>query len=91
MKILYIENLLKYYGKGESLVRVLDNVDLEINEGEFVVIIGKLGFGKSIFLYMIGGFDIFIFGKVYIDNKNIFILKEEEFVVFRRRKIGFIF
>ena len=74
MKILYTENLSKHYGKGESLVRALDNVDLEINEGEFVAIIGKSGSGK-----------------VYIDNKNIFTLKEEELAVFRRRKIGFIF
>ncbi len=91
MKILYTENLSKHYGKGESLVRALDNVDLEINEGEFVAIIGKSGSGKSTLLHMIGGFDIPTSGKVYIDNKNIFTLKEEELAVFRRRKIGFIF
>lgn len=91
MKILYTENLSKHYGKGESLVRALDNVDLEINEGEFVAIIGKSGSGKSTLLHMIGGLDIPISGKVYIDNKNIFTLKEEELAVFRRRKIGFIF
>ncbi|HCW2705326.1 TPA: ABC transporter ATP-binding protein [Clostridioides difficile] len=91
MKILYTENLSKHYGKGESLVRALDNVDLEINEGEFVEIIGKSGSGKSTLLHMIGGLDIPTSGKVYIDNKNIFTLKEEELAVFRRRKIGFIF
>ncbi|WP_131023414.1 ABC transporter ATP-binding protein [Clostridioides difficile] len=91
MKILYTENLSKHYGKGESLVRALDNVDLEINEGEFVAIIGKSGSGKSTLLHMIGGLDIPTSGKVYIDNKNIFTLKEEELAVFRRRKIGFIF
>ena len=91
MKILYTENLSKHYGKGESLVRALDNVDLEINEGEFVAIIGKAGSGKSTLLHMIGGLDIPTSGKVYIDNKNIFTLKEEELAVFRRRKIGFIF
>ena len=91
MKILYTENSSKHYGKGESLVRALDNVDLEINEGEFVAIIGKSGSGKSTLLHMIGGLDIPTSGKVYIDNKNIFTLKEEELAVFRRRKIGFIF
>ena len=91
MKILYTENLSKHYGKGESLVRALDNVDLEINEGEFVAIIGKSGSGKSTLLHMIGGLDIPTSGKVYIDNKNIFTLKEEELAVFRRRKIGFVF
>ena len=69
----------------------MDNVDLEINEGEFVAIIGKSGSGKSTLLHMIGGLDIPTSGKVYIDNKNIFTLKEEELAVFRRRKIGFIF
>ncbi|HID1127817.1 TPA: ABC transporter ATP-binding protein [Clostridioides difficile] len=91
MKILYTENLSKHYGKGENLVRALDNVNLEINEGEFVAIIGKSGYGKSTLLHMIGGLDIPTSGKVYIDNKNIFTLKEEELAVFRRRKIGFIF
>ncbi|MDB2991298.1 ABC transporter ATP-binding protein [Clostridioides difficile] len=91
MKILYTENLSKHYGKGENLVRALDNVNLEINEGEFVAIIGKSGSGKSTLLHMIGGLDIPTSGKVYIDNKNIFTLKEEELAVFRRRKIGFIF
>ena len=91
MKILYTENLSKHYGKGESLVRALDNVDLEINEGEFVAIIGQPGSGKSTLLHMIGRLDIPTSGKVYIDNKNIFTLKEEELAVFRRRKIGFIF
>ncbi|AWH78236.1 ABC transporter ATP-binding protein [Clostridioides difficile] len=91
MKILYTENLSKHYGKGESLVKALDNVNLEINEGEFVAIIGKSGSGKSTLLHMIGGLDIPTSGKVYIDNKNIFTLKEEELAVFRRRKIGFIF
>ncbi|MDL0219831.1 ATP-binding cassette domain-containing protein, partial [Clostridioides difficile] len=65
MKILYTENLSKHYGKGESLVRALDNVDLEINEGEFVAIIGKSGSGKSTLLHMIGGLDIPTSGKVY--------------------------
>ncbi|WP_418658340.1 ABC transporter ATP-binding protein [Clostridioides difficile] len=60
-------------------------------EGEFVAIIGKSGSGKSTLLHMIGGLDIPTSGKVYIDNKNIFTLKEEELAVFRRRKIGFIF
>ncbi|HBF4863962.1 TPA: ABC transporter ATP-binding protein, partial [Clostridioides difficile] len=87
----YTENLSKHYGKGESLVKALDNVNLEINEGEFVAIIGKSGSGKSTLLHMIGGLDIPTSGKVYIDNKNIFTLKEEELAVFRRRKIGFIF
>lgn len=91
MNILETKNLKKYYGKGENLVKAIDNTDIEIKQGEFVAIVGKSGSGKSTLLHMIGGLDNPTEGKVYIDKKDIFTLKEEELAIFRRRKIGFIF
>lgn len=89
--ILRTEKLCKFYGEGESEVRAIDNTDIEIKKGEFVAIVGKSGSGKSTLLHMLGGLDIPTSGKVFIGNKDIFELKEEELAVFRRRKIGFIF
>lgn len=89
--ILRTEKLCKFYGEGESEVRAIDNTDIEIEKGEFVAIVGKSGSGKSTLLHMLGGLDIPTSGKVFIGNKDIFELKEEELAVFRRRKIGFIF
>lgn len=91
MKVLETKNLKKYYGKGENTVRAIDNTSIAINQGEFVVIVGKSGSGKSTLLHMLGGLDNPTEGKVYIDNKDIFSLKEEELAIFRRRNIGFIF
>ncbi|MGL5750846.1 MAG: ABC transporter ATP-binding protein [Paraclostridium sp.] len=91
MSILKTSNLKKYYGKGENLVKAIDNTDIDIKEGEFVAIVGKSGSGKSTLLHMIGGLDNPTDGKVYINNKDIFSLKEEELALFRRRNIGFIF
>ena len=91
MKILETKNLKKYYGKNDSLVKAIDDTNVQISEGEFVAIVGKSGSGKSTLLHMLGGIDNPTSGKVYIDNKDVFSLKEEEIAVFRRRKIGFIF
>ncbi len=91
MKILETKNLKKYYGKGENIVKAIDNTTISINQGEFVVIVGKSGSGKSTLLHMIGGLDNPTEGTVYINNKDIFSLKEEELAIFRRRNIGFIF
>lgn len=91
MEILKTKNLKKYYGKGESLVKAIDDTNISIIEGEFVAIVGKSGSGKSTLLHMIGGLDRPTEGKVFIDKKDIFILKDEQLAIFRRRKIGFIF
>ncbi len=89
--ILRTEDLCKFYGEGENEVRAIDDTNIQIQKGEFVAIVGKSGSGKSTLLHMLGGLDIPTSGKVYIGNKDIFELKEEELAVFRRRKIGFIF
>ncbi|WP_373598786.1 ABC transporter ATP-binding protein [Paraclostridium bifermentans] len=91
MSILKTRDLKKYYGKGESLVKAIDDNNIEIKEGEFVAIVGKSGSGKSTLLHMIGGLDRPTEGKVFIDGKDIFSLKDEQLAIFRRRKIGFIF
>lgn len=91
MTILETKKLQKYYGKGETLVKALDNVDLQIQNGEFVAIVGTSGSGKSTLLHMLGGLDRPTSGEVYVDGKNIFELKDEELTIFRRRKIGFVF
>lgn len=91
MSILKTRGLKKYYGKGESLVKAIDDNNIEIKEGEFVAIVGKSGSGKSTLLHMVGGLDRPTEGKVFIDGKDIFSLKDEQLAIFRRRKIGFIF
>ncbi|MEE0468069.1 MAG: ABC transporter ATP-binding protein [Blautia sp.] len=89
--ILKTKNLCKYYGSGENEVKALQDVNIEIERGEFVAVVGKSGSGKSTLLHMLGGLDHPTGGKVYIGKKNIFSYKEDELAVFRRRKIGFIF
>lgn len=91
MKIVKVENLKKYYGKDENLVRALDGIDFEVDEGEFICVIGTSGSGKSTLLHMIGGLDRPTDGKVLINNKEIFKLKDDELTIFRRREIGFVF
>lgn len=91
MKILSTENLRKEYGSGEGLVKALDGVSFEVDHGEFVAIVGTSGSGKSTLLHMLGGLDRPTDGRVYIDGKDIFSLKDEELTIFRRRKIGFVF
>lgn len=91
MKILETNNLKKYYGSGETAVHALDGVNLNVDHGEFVAIIGTSGSGKSTLLHMLGGLDRPTSGNVTVDGKNIFSLKDEELTIFRRRKIGFVF
>ena len=91
MSILIAENLKKYYGEGETLVKALDDVSLSVERGEFVSIIGTSGSGKSTLLHMLGGLDTPTAGKVVIDDKDISELKGDALCIFRRRKIGFIF
>ncbi len=91
MTILKTTNLKKYYGSGEMAVHALDGVNLSVENGEFVAVIGTSGSGKSTLLHMLGGLDCPTSGSVMVDGKEIFKLKEEELTIFRRRKIGFIF
>lgn len=89
--ILRTGNLKKYYGKGETQVHALDGVNLEIEAGKFVAIIGTSGSGKSTLLNLLGGLDTPTSGTVTIGNTELAGLKEEQLTVFRRRRIGFIF
>ena len=89
--ILKTESLKKYYGTGENQVRALDGIDLSIENGEFIAVVGTSGSGKSTLLHMLGGLDRPTSGKVYVDGKDIFSLKDDALCVFRRRKIGFVF
>lgn len=89
--ILKTELLKKYYGTGENQVRALDGIDLSIEDGEFIAVVGTSGSGKSTLLHMLGGLDRPTSGKVYVDGKDIFSLKDDALCVFRRRKIGFVF
>ena len=91
MEILKTEGLKKTYGTGEAKVEALRGVDLSVNKGEFLSIVGTSGSGKSTLLHMLGGLDRPSEGKVIIDGKDIFSLKDEELTIFRRRKIGFVF
>lgn len=91
VSMLETKGLKKYYGQDDHLVKAVDDVQIQIQEGEFVAIVGKSGSGKSTLLHLIGGLDRPTEGHVYIDGKNIFSLKEEPLAIFRRRKIGFIF
>lgn len=91
MKVLRTNNLKKYYGTGDNQVKALDGVDLEVEQGEFLAIVGTSGSGKSTLLHMLGGLDRPTSGKVYVDDKDISKLKEDALCIFRRRKIGFVF
>ncbi|HBB28591.1 MAG TPA: ABC transporter ATP-binding protein [Clostridiales bacterium] len=92
MIILQTNNLKKYYGNEEStMVKALDNVNVSIDSGEFVAIVGTSGSGKSTMLHMLGGLDRPTSGNVIVDDKDIFSLKDDELTIFRRRKIGFVF
>ena len=91
MIILQANDLKKYYGNGDSVVKALDGVNVSINNGEFVAIVGTSGSGKSTLLHMLGGLDRPTSGNVTVDGKAIFSLKDDELTIFRRRKIGFVF
>ena len=91
MYILETKDLRKVYGSGETEVRALDGVDLQVENGEFVSIVGTSGSGKSTLLHMLGGLDRPTSGSVHVDGRDIFSLSDEELTIFRRRKIGFVF
>ena len=91
MSILQAQGLKKIYGSGENAVHALDGVNLNVEKGEFVAIVGTSGSGKSTLLHMLGGLDRPTSGTVTVDGRELSSLKEEELTIFRRRKIGFVF
>ena len=91
MSILQTTELKKYYGAKPNITKALDGVNLSVEQGEFVAIVGTSGSGKSTLLNMIGGLDVPTSGKVIVDGRDLSTLKDEQLTIFRRRKIGFIF
>ena len=91
MTILETKDLRKVYGAGDTEVRALDYVNLTVEKGEFVAVVGTSGSGKSTLLHMLGGLDRPTSGTVTVDGEDIFALKDEALTIFRRRKIGFVF
>ena len=91
MTVLETKDLKKYYGSGDTQVKALDGVDLTVENGDFVAIVGTSGSGKSTLLHMLGGLDRPTGGSVLVEGRDIFALKDEELTIFRRRKIGFVF
>ena len=91
MEILRVTDLKKTYVTGDTAVEALKGVNLSVDKGEFIAIVGTSGSGKSTLLHMLGGLDRPTSGTVSIDGKDIFTLKDEELTIFRRRKIGFVF
>ena len=91
MEILKVENLTKSYGKGEAKVDAIKNINLSINKGEFVAIVGPSGSGKITLLHLLGGVDKPTSGKVYINDVDIYNLKEKDLSIFRRRNVGLIY
>ena len=91
MEVLKVKDLSKTYGKGENKVEALKNINLSVDKGEFVAIVGASGSGKSTLLHLLGGLDRPTAGNVVIDGESIYEYKEEKLAVFRRRKIGFVF
>ena len=91
MTILETKDLRKIYGSGDTEVRALDGVNLTVEAGEFVAIVGTSGSGKSTLLHMLGGLDRPTAGSVTVDGKDIFSLSDEALTIFRRRKVGFVF
>ena len=91
MEILKVENLCKNYGKGETLVKALDNVNFIVEKGEFVAIVGASGSGKSTLLHILGGVDRPTSGKVYVEGEDVYKLNETNLAIFRRRQVGLIY
>ena len=91
MSILITENLKKYYDTGEVLVKALDGVDLSVEKGEFLAVVGTSGSGKSTLLHMLGGLDIPTSGRVIVEGNDISRMEKDELTIFRRRNIGFVF
>jgi len=91
MEILRVENLSKTYGSDENTVSALDNVNLSVNKGEFVAIIGPSGSGKSTLLHILGGVDTPTSGKVYLNDVDVYAQSTEQLAIFRRRQVGLIY
>lgn len=91
MEVVKVENLNKSYGTGNTRVDALKDINLTINQGQFVAVVGPSGSGKSTLLHLLGGVDEPTNGKVYVDGVDIYDLSEKELAIFRRRKVGFIF
>ena len=91
MDLLEVQSVSKTYGSGEAAVHALKNVSFSVPKGEFVAVVGESGSGKSTLLNMIGALDTPTSGRVFIDGRDIFSMKESSLTVFRRRNIGFIF
>lgn len=91
MEILKVKNLCKNYGKGETLVKALDNVSFSVEKGEFVAIVGASGSGKSTLLHLLGGVDRPTSGSIVIDGEDIYKLNETNLAIFRRRQVGLIY
>lgn len=91
MEILKVENLVKQYGKGDTLVKAIDGISFTVEKGEFVAIVGSSGSGKSTLLHIIGGVDRPTSGKVYVDGEDVFKLNENNLAIFRRRQVGLIY
>lgn len=91
MKILDVKNISKFYGKGDNIVKALDDVSFSVHQGEFVAIVGASGSGKSTLLHILGGVDYPTEGNVYIKNKDIYSLNENNLAIFRRQEIGLIY
>lgn len=91
MEIVRTENLSKTYGSGENLVRAIDDVNLKIEKGEFIAIVGPSGSGKSTLLHLLGGVDSPSSGKIFIDGNDISKYSSKELALFRRRKVGLIY
>lgn len=91
MQLLEVKNLSKTYGQGEAAVHALRGATFTVHKGEFVAVVGESGSGKSTLLNLIGGLDTPTEGKVLIDGKDIFAMKDRSLTVFRRRNIGFVF
>lgn len=91
MEILKVENLTKTYGKGQTLVKALDNISFTVDKGEFVAVVGSSGSGKSTLLHILGGVDRPTSGKVYVDGNDVYKLNETNLAIFRRRQVGLIY
>ena len=91
MSILQTKDLKKYYGSGDTQVKALDGVDLSVEQGEFVAIVGTSGSGKSTLLHILGGVDRPTGGKVFMDGKDVYAQNEEQLAIFRRRQVGLIY
>ncbi|MEN8904631.1 MAG: ABC transporter ATP-binding protein [Clostridiales bacterium] len=91
MSILKTTGLKKYYGSKKNIVKAVDGININIEKGEFVAIVGTSGSGKSTLLHMLGGLDTATEGKVYVKENDLSLMNDEETTIFRRRNIGFVF